>query len=110
MEEFVKGDIVVFSYPFSDFSSQKRRPALVIASPEGNDLIVCQITSITHFDLYSIDLTEKDFISGSLNLKSHIRPNKIISADKKIILYRAGKISQKKLSEVVNSIIDLIKE
>jgi mRNA interferase MazF len=109
MEEFIKGDVVVFSYPFSDFSSQKRRPALVIASPKGNDLIVCQITSLNHYDSYSIDLSEEDFISGSLNLKSFIRPNKIISVDKNIILYCAGKVNQNKLSNVVNSIIELIK-
>lgn len=109
MEEFIKGDVVVFSYPFSDFSSQKRRPALVIASPKGNDLIVCQITSLNHYDSYSIDLSEEDFISGSLNLKSFIRPNKIISVDKNIILYCTGKVNQNKLSNVVNSIIELIK-
>jgi mRNA interferase MazF len=110
MEEFIKGDVLVFSFPFSDFSSPKRRPALVIASPTGNDLIVCQITSLNHYDSYSIELSEEDFISGSLNLKSFIRPNKIISVDKNIILYRAGKVNQNKLTEVIDKVVKLIKE
>ncbi|MBM2817111.1 MAG: transcriptional modulator of MazE/toxin, MazF [Ignavibacteria bacterium] len=109
MEEFVKGDVIVFSYPFSDFSSQKRRPALVIASPTGNDLIVCQITSQNHFDNYSIRLENNDFLNGSLQLTSFIRPNKIISVDKSIITYKAGNISSEKLKDVIDSVIEIIK-
>ena len=45
MAEFVKGDVVVVPFPFSDLTQAKRRPALVIATLEGDDLILCQITS-----------------------------------------------------------------
>jgi mRNA interferase MazF len=41
----VKGDVVVVPFPFSDLTQAKRRPALVLAGLEGNDLILCQITS-----------------------------------------------------------------
>jgi mRNA interferase MazF len=109
MEKFVKGDIIVFHYPFSDYTSQKRRPALVIATPKGNDIIVCQITSQVHIDNYSIELNNDDFIIGSLNLKSYIRPNKIISIDKDIIIYKVGNIANDKLNEIVTSIIEIIK-
>ena len=110
MEEFVKGDILILSYPFSDFTSQKRRPALLIASPKGNDIIICQITSQVHYDSLSISLEEGDFVQGSLHQKSYIRPNKLISIDKKLILYKAGKISNIKINEVIDSIIRIIVE
>ena len=45
MARFVKGDVVVVPFPFSDLSQAKRRPALVISVLEGDDLILCQITS-----------------------------------------------------------------
>jgi len=45
MERFVKGDIVVIPFPFSDLSGTKRRPALVIADFHGDDILLCQITS-----------------------------------------------------------------
>lgn len=45
MERFVKGNVVVVPFPFSDLTQAKRRPALIIAELEGNDLILCQITS-----------------------------------------------------------------
>lgn len=41
----MKGDVVVVPFPFSDLTIAKRHPALVIAELEGNDLILCQITS-----------------------------------------------------------------
>jgi hypothetical protein len=40
--KFVKGDVVVVPFPFSDLSQSKRRPALVIAVLEGNDAVLCQ--------------------------------------------------------------------
>jgi mRNA interferase MazF len=43
--KFIKGDVVVIPFPFSDLTQSKRRPALVIAELEGDDLILCQITS-----------------------------------------------------------------
>ena len=41
MEEFVKGDVVIVPFPFSDLTQAKRRPALVIASLSGADVILC---------------------------------------------------------------------
>jgi len=106
--KFIKGDIVVFQYPFSDFTSNKRRPALVLAMPGGNDIIVCQITSQIHSDNYSIILDNEDFSIGSLNQISYIRPNKIISVDKKIIIYKAGSIKIKKLNQAIDKVIEII--
>jgi len=105
----VKGDIVVLSYPFSDFSGLRRRPALVIADLDGDDVILCQITSQAKTDRYSIRLEDTDFKDGKLNVNSVIRPNKIFTADSNIILYTACKISVEKTDTVINSIIDIIK-
>jgi mRNA interferase MazF len=50
MERFIKGDVVVALFPFSDLTQAKSRPALVITVLEGNDLILCQITSQSNRD------------------------------------------------------------
>ena len=54
MAEFIKGDVVVIPFPFSNLSGSKRRPALVLADLPGNDIILCQITSKHGKDDYSI--------------------------------------------------------
>jgi mRNA interferase MazF len=58
---FVKGDVVVVLFPFSDLSSAKKRPALVIAALDGDDVLLCQITSRLISDQYSIPLTSEQF-------------------------------------------------
>jgi len=45
LAKFVKGEVVVILFPFSNLTQAKRRPALVIAGLEGDDLILCQIVS-----------------------------------------------------------------
>jgi len=109
MEGFIKGDIVVVPFPFSDLSQSKKRPALVLANIEGNDLILSQITSQNVFDSYAIKIDDNDFDEGSLKRTSNIRPNKIFTADKDIILYKAGHLSNEKIKEVTNKVIEIFK-
>lgn len=45
MERFIKGDVVVVPFPFSDLTAAKRRQALVIAELSGDDLIKVTIDS-----------------------------------------------------------------
>jgi mRNA interferase MazF len=109
MGEFVKGDVIVIPFPFSDLSAIKRRPALVIANPKGNDIISCQITSQFHNDKYSIILENKNFETGTLNQISYIRPNKLITIDNSIVLYKVGELKKEIFNNVINKIIEIIK-
>mgnify|MGYP001579041457 CR=1 FL=1 len=58
MARFIKGDVVVVPFPFSDLTESKRGPALVISALEGDDLILCQITSQSVRDDYAVPLSE----------------------------------------------------
>jgi mRNA interferase MazF len=108
MARFIKGDIVVIPFLFSDLSGSKRRPAFVLASLPGDDVILCQVTSKAAKDRCSVNLTLADFISGRLPVESYIRPNRIFTADKKIILRKAGSVKPALISAVVNSVIKII--
>lgn len=44
MEILVKGDVVVLTFPFSDLSIAKRRPALVLSGLLDDDIIYSLIT------------------------------------------------------------------
>lgn len=110
MARFVKGDVVVVPFPFSDLSRAKRRPALVIAELEGDDVILCQITSQRIRDRYAISLDETDFDSGTLRHKSNVRPNRIFTADAHLILYPLGRLTADKVNEVIAKIIELLRQ
>ena len=105
MARFVKGDIIVVPFPFSDLTQAKRRPAL-----EGNDLILCQITSQSVRDNYAILLDDKDFNTGSLKQSSNIRPNRIFTADNHIVLYRVGDLKLDKFNEIIEKVIEIIRK
>jgi mRNA interferase MazF len=108
MGRFVKGDVVVAPFPYSDLSAAKKRPALVVATLSGDDVLLCQITSKTVFDSYAIAVSHADFADGGLHQSSNIRPNRLFTADGKIILYRAGAITAAKMQAVVAKIIQII--
>ena len=109
MGRFVKGDVVVLNFPFSDLSGAKRRPALVLADLVGNDVILCQITSIATKDVYAIQIEDEDYMKGTLRTESVIRPNKVFTADKSLILYTACTIDSEKTDKVIKSLIDILK-
>jgi mRNA interferase MazF len=110
MGEFVKGDVVVVLFPFSDLSNAKKRPALVLARLDGDDVILCQITSRQVMDQYSISIGEGDFMEGSLRQDSNVRPNRLFTADCRIIQYRAGHLKGQALNAVIDRIIRILKE
>ena len=109
MEKFVRGDIVAVSFQFSDLTHAKRRPALVIAALEGDDLILCQITSQQIKDRYAIPIDEGDFETGTLRQRSNVRPNRIFTADRHIIMYRISHLKHSKLNEVIERIVDILR-
>ena len=109
MARFVKGEVVVVPFPFSDLTRSRRRPAFVVAELDGDDIILCQITSQTVRDNYSISLKDSDFETGGLRQKSNIRPNRLFTADSHIVLYSVGKSKPEKIKEITESIIEILK-
>jgi len=105
----VKGDVVVVPFPFSDLTQSERRPALVITVLKGNDVILCQITSQTIKDKYAIPINDNDFEDGRLEQPSNVRPNRIFTANRNIILYRIGSLKKEKLNKIIRKIIEIIK-
>ena len=62
MGQFVKGDVVIVPFPFTDLTGRKKRPAFVVADLPGDDIIVCQITSKAKSDSFALPLDARDFI------------------------------------------------
>lgn len=109
MGRFVKGEVVVLPFPFSDLSNTKRRPALVVAPLPSNDVILCMITSKNTSDADAVPLTGADFQSGSLRKDSNIRPNRLFTAEESIVLYSVGQLHGAKIAEVTARLVHILR-
>ncbi|MBI2632680.1 type II toxin-antitoxin system PemK/MazF family toxin [Candidatus Pacearchaeota archaeon] len=109
MEGFVKGDVVILEFPFSNLMEAKRRPSLVIKVPKGDDLIVCQITGLPYEKSVEISIKLEDFHKGSLKVNSYVRMDKIFSIEKSLIKYKAGSLKQDKFNEIIDKICSFLK-
>ena len=94
----VAGEIVVIPFPRTD--SGKGRPALVIADLPGADLILCQITSRTHWDAFAVPLDRSDCERSEIDQPCFIRPQRLFSVEQHVILRSVGKVTAEKFDEV----------
>lgn len=108
MGAFVKGDVIVASLSYSDFSGSKRRPALVVAAPLGLDPVLCLITSKSRGDDYDVSVSNSDFASGGLSLNSVVRVCHLFTLDPSIIDYKAGSLKPEKMREITTRIIKMV--
>ena len=101
MARFVSGDVVVVPFPFTDLSSVKVRPALVLASLTRGDLILCQITSQAAGHPEAIPVLAADFEpGGTLRHASFALPHRVVTANEVCVRRAAGKLKQAKLQEI----------
>ena len=89
------GTIVLIPFPFTDLSSSKLRPALIVSKKNNSeDIIVAFISSNINEKGNGIFLDQKDAVFEASGLKnsSVIRLDKIATLDKKIILGELGSL------------------
>jgi mRNA interferase MazF len=103
----IVGEIVVLPFPQTDLRTGKRRPALVVATLPGDDIILCQITSRSRSDGFSIALTSGDFERSRLAVDSFIRPNRLFTVEQSVVLYVAAKVKDAKLQQTRAAIREL---
>jgi mRNA interferase MazF len=96
----VAGEIVVIPFSRKDPAAEKHRPALVIADLPGADLIVCQITSRSHWDAFAVPLDNSDCERGHLDQPGFIRPQRLFTVEQHVILRSIGKVTSEKFDEV----------
>ncbi len=113
MIPYKQGDIVLLPFPFTDFSSFKQRPALIISSDDFNfsqqDVIVVAISS--HFPS---KLGKNDFVIGEKNLTgsglpkiSLVKLGKIITIDQRLIRKSIGKLQKNEFKKIIGKIKEI---
>ncbi len=109
MGELSVGDIVFISFPFSDLSDTKLRPALVLAYAQRNDWILCQITSKSYSDNKAISIDNADYKKGSLTMVSFVRPSKLFTANVELIHKNVASLTDASHQKIVSVILQILK-
>jgi mRNA interferase MazF len=108
---YKQGDILLIPIPFTDLSSNKKRPVLVLSNNDYNnkteDIIVAAITSNLTAKDYIVMLGNKDLEEGSLKVDSCIRVDKIYTLSQSIVISRFGAVYEHVIGDVRKSLYEL---
>src|SRR6267143_55579 len=94
------GTIVTVSFPVTDLSAVKRRPALVLLQ-HGEDRVVCGVTSKRAGRSDAIPLGEEDLAAGRLPRPSEIRPLKLFTMHRSLVRSVVGRVDENTRAKVL---------
>ena len=97
-----KGDIVLITFPFTDLSGSKLRPA-VILTDTNLDLTVCFITTQIQWQERT-DVTLLPNLTNRLKKQSLIRTSKIATLDRSLVKGLLGRLTPNELTELNNKL------
>lgn len=95
-----KGDLVLITFPFTDLSGNKLRPAVIIAETT-QDVTVCFITTQIQWQ-ESTDLLMLPTNLNGLKKPSLIRTSKIATLEKTLVKGLLGQLTSMELVELNN--------
>lgn len=104
-------DVVVVPFPFTDSSTTKRRPALIISEQIAFNTpmqksVMAMITTATH-QPWALDVNISDLSAAGLNNPSIVRM-KLFTLDHTLIVKHIGHLSPTDADEVIKSIGELV--
>ena len=94
----VKGDIVLITFPFTDLSGSKLRPAIVLAA-SSMYLTVCFVTTQLQWE-EPTDVRLQPTLTSRLKRSYLIRVSKIATLDKSLAKGLLGQLDSNELSEL----------
>jgi mRNA interferase MazF len=101
-----KGDIVLISFPFTDFSGNKNRPAIVLINSD-DDITVCFITTQLRWQM-DYDILIEPTLSNRLKKTSLIRLNKFATLDKNLVIGLLGELDYNYLEILNRNLIKIL--
>ena len=106
-----QGDIVLIPVPFTDLSSTKRRPVIVVSNDEYNqyrqDIVVVAMTSNPIAGTYAFTLSSSDLERGELNRPGQVRVDKIDTLSQSIVAKTFGRVDAATLDRIRSLLRDL---
>ena len=93
-----RGDIVLVPFPFTDLSTTKQRPAVILSSEQYHsvtgDCLIAAITSIVPSTLApgEVLLSRADQMAGGLLKSSIVKVGKLLTIDRRLIRRTIGRL------------------
>jgi mRNA interferase MazF len=104
-------DLVLVPIPFTDLSSARRRPVIVVSSDRYNttmaDMIVVAMTSNLTASPHSFILDQLDLESGRLNRPGRVRVDKVYTISQALVQQTFAKVNVATLDRIRQLLIDL---
>jgi mRNA interferase MazF len=108
---FNQGEIVLVPVPFTDLTSTRRRPVIILSNDAYNtntaDVVVVAMTSNLTPTAHSFVISSADLDSGALNKPSRVRVDKIYTLSQQIIIKRFAKVNATTMDRIRQLLSDL---
>ena len=106
-----QGDIVLVPVPFTDLSSRKRRPVIIVSSDaynaSGVDMVVVAMTSNPTQNTWSFVISSDDVADGRLNRPGTVRVDKVYTLAQCLAVVRFGRVSEQVLGRIRSVLTEL---
>ena len=98
MNHYSAGDILLLSFPFTDVTAAKRRPALALMDTGDEDIVVVRVTSQPPQTSFDIELL--DWKKAGLLFPSVARIHKVATLEKQLVERKLGKLTRRDWNNV----------
>jgi mRNA interferase MazF len=93
-----RGDVVLVTFPFTDLTGTKVRPAVIVsANPQTEDMVVAFISTVIPPVLaptdYQLDEQHREFHQTGLRFRSVFRLRRLTTLERHLIRRRLGRVS-----------------
>lgn len=99
-----QGDIVLVPVRFTDLTSQRRRPVIVVSNDAYQastpDFVAVAMTSNLRPAPYSFVISTADLVEGTLNRPGRVRVDKVFTLAQAIVVTRFGRVTTTVLDRV----------
>jgi len=90
MTDYSFGEILLLRFPYSEGVGEARRPAVVLAQTDIEDIVVSKVTSVEQRGKY--DIVIEDWQRAGLILPSVVRIDKLATLSKSRVIRRLGQL------------------
>lgn len=107
-------EIVLLPFPYSDLSTTKKRPVLIVSNDYYNqhfeDIVVCVITSNRYKDDFSVYLSNDDLEMGVLPESSTVKAHKLFTVHKSKVIKKFSIVREDFFEKVREQICNLLEK